>query len=158
MLAKTRKTRHGAGSIDLRLILRVLFWTVYLIALGLAHVHLRLVARDMEIQCTQLQAEWKDLYESETALKSEIAQLRGGERMLAYARRKFNLVDLPPDQIVVWNLPRQLVDRYDRTYSEIVLARAGKGRSQGRESLLARLLNAVLSPEQAQARSMAARH
>lgn len=127
--------------------MRLVFWTTCVVALGLAHIHLRLATREMAIQRSRLQAEWEELWDRHGALASEVERLRGGDRMLDYAHRKLGLVELPADQIEVWELPRRLVERYDRANSDIALARAGGAEHAEPEPLMARLLGAVLSPE-----------
>jgi len=127
--------------------MRLVFWTACGVALGLAHIHLRLATRDMEIQRGRLQAEWEELWDRQGSLASGVARLRGGDRMLDYAHRKLGLVELPADQIEVWKFPRDAVERYDRAFSDIALARMGEAERVEPEPLVARLLGAVLSPE-----------
>jgi len=132
--------------------LRLTLGAGFVVALGLGHIHLRLATRDMQIQSTSLQAEWTQLFDQKNALAADLSRLTGGGRMLEYAQAKLDLIALPAEQIVVWELPENVMQRYDVVYTQVALARSGATeRPDGREPLMTRLLGTVLSPE-AQAR------
>lgn len=133
--------------------MRLLFWTAFIVGLGLGHIHLRMAMRDMEIQASRFQVQAKDLWIRHSALTSEVARLRGGDRMLDYAQQRLGLVALPADQIEVWKMPRTVAEKFNRVCSEIALARTGKRERTAPEPLVARVLGAVLSPVQAQPES-----
>jgi len=146
------KTKRRSVSFEYGRMLKLLFWIAYVVALGLCHIHLRLATRDMEIQRRKLQAEWDQLWNERNSLASEVAALSDGDRMLEYARNELHLVALPAERITVWAMPKDLVERYDRAYTEIALSRESERERSRKEPLLARLLGTVLAPE-AQARS-----
>jgi len=133
--------------------IRVLFWVAYLVALGLGYIHLRMTTRDMDIQASRFQAQSEQLGQKKNALINEVARLRGGDRMLGYAKQRLGLLALPADQIEVWKMPRELAEKSNRICSEIAFARAGGSRRTEPEPLVARVLGAVLSPVQAQSQS-----
>jgi len=134
-------------------VVSVLFWIGFLVALGLAHIHMRMWTRDLDIQASRLQAQSKELWERHSVLTHETSRLREGERMLEYGQRRLGLVALPAVEIEVWKMPRTIAEKSNQVCSEIALARAGEPRPTERESVVARVLGAILSPVQAQPQS-----
>jgi len=126
--------------------IRLLLIASYIVALCLAHIHLRMAARDMNMQAGRYQAQAADLLNRESVLKSEIGRLRGGDRMLDYAREKLGLIALPVIEIEVWKMPNQMVDRYRSVCSEIALARTGRPERGEGQSLFSRLAVAFFTP------------
>ena len=133
--------------------LHLLFWAAFVVGLGLAHIHLRMATRDLSMQASRFQVQSKDLWIRHSALTADVARLRGGDRMLDYARQRLGLIALPADQVEVWKMPASLMEKSNRICSEIALARTGKGERTAPEPLVARVLGAVLSPVQAQPRA-----
>jgi hypothetical protein len=125
---------------------RLVFWAGLGVALGLAYIHVQLATRDLAIQRSYAQAAWEELMDEKRALSSEVARLRGGDDILDYAREHLKLVHLPADRIEVWKMPRDVVEKYDRVYTEIALARRTDVERARTEPLFGRLLGAVLSP------------
>lgn len=129
--------------------LRLMLWAAFAVTLALAHFHLRMAARDLEMQKARLQSQETEMLNEENRLRSEVARLREGEQMLEYGHEKLRLVALPADQIEVWNLPNVEVEKYSRVCSEIAMARTGAvGRTEP-EPLVVRLIGAVFSPVEA---------
>lgn len=131
-----------------------MFWAGFLTTLGLAHVHVRLLTRGYEIERARLQAEWDQVYNQANVLRSEVSRLRESDVILEYAYLDLNLVKFPADQIQRFDVPEDVLNDYDRTYSEIALARRGTAEYVDREPLVARVLGTILWPDgDAQARS-----
>jgi hypothetical protein len=129
--------------------LRLLVWATFLVALGVAHIRIRLTTREMEIQSSRLQADGIELRNLKNELRAEVSRL-SGEQTIEYARRKLGFRE--PEKIEVWALPRRVTDRYAEALALVATSRSDTGSRSTDEPLAARLLGALLSPEEAQAR------
>jgi cell division protein FtsB len=125
--------------------LRLMFWTAFFVTLGLGHIHLRMVTRDLQIQRARLQVEQDELYNSLNTIKTAVSRLRDNEMLRARAKTELGLIECR--DFKTRSLPEEIADGYDRAYSEIALARRGSLHSSAREPLVPRLLGTVLLPD-----------
>jgi cell division protein FtsL len=125
--------------------LRLMLWTAFFVTLGLGHIHLRMVTRDLQIQRARLQAEQEDLYNRLNTIKTEVSRLRTNEQLREYAKTELGLIECT--DFTRRSMPDEIANGYDRVYSEIALARRGGLRSSEREPLVPRLLGTVLMPD-----------
>jgi len=120
-------------------------WATFYAMLGLVHVYVRMTTRDMEIQKWRLQREEDDLINRQSALNTEISRLSGAEGLRA-AKENPDFYELTPDQIPVWDVPRSTLQKYERAWTQIAEARSGGRDTIKEKSLLARLLETIVSP------------
>ena len=125
---------------------KVLFWVAFGVTLGLGHNWVQVATRDMAIQRGRFQVEREELWNKRCALASEVTRLSGGDDVMECARA-MGLIEVPVEQIRFWPMPREIADKYDRTYSDIALARGRETDRSQREDLVEWLLGTVLSPD-----------
>lgn len=131
---------------ELRRMVRMIVWATGFVALGLGHIELRLATRDMNIEKARLQAQEVELLSREGSLKSDIGRMGGGDGTPEGRRQAAGLIALAPEQIQMWTVPQELVDKYDRVLTDKALARSGGVGLLERETILDRIAVALFPP------------
>ncbi|MCX8037032.1 MAG: hypothetical protein N3D11_08300 [Candidatus Sumerlaeia bacterium] len=137
----------GQGVRELKRMAWMVGWAALLTILGLAQVWLPMAIRDLDMQRNRLMAQATDLLARENELRSEVTQLRSGNRRQDFVLDRAALQPVAPDRQEVWDLPPELEQRIVAVCMEIETTRgSGSERPWTRDPWLVRMLATIFPP------------
>jgi hypothetical protein len=98
-------------SLNDRRVVQVVFCSVVVMILGLAHVHLHFAMRDARLQHSRMQQQRHALIQAESRMRHDIEGMCDSSRLRAYGR-EMEMVETRPNAQMMASVPAELKTKY----------------------------------------------